>query len=179
MTDPVKAEQAPPSEAGFSTNLYLYHPSCGKQQFTLRGARAEDWPQVLEAEKAFLTHMRELGWMFENEWLTQPKAEPTEPEYIPVDDHGSEVREPKSFTAESLVVSMANGKYYHKVMGGPFKKFGVSVWPEVLEACGLDVSDPTKLPNIAGYFAAYIEKEKDGKFVPDKIVRLMPPKKAQ
>jgi len=49
--------------------------------------------------------------------------------------------------------------------------------PETLEACGIKVEIGQPVPDISGWRADYIEKDgKDGKRVPAKIVRLLPPK---
>ncbi len=99
-----------------------------------------------------------------------------EPERVALDDHGNEIKI-KSITAERLSVSMKDGKYYYKVVGKPFTEYGITVWPEVFEAVGLEVK-PDALPNIAGWYVEYTEKPANdkGKIWPDKVTRLLPPK---
>jgi hypothetical protein len=93
----------------------------------------------------------------------------------PIDDSGNELPTIKSFTADRLSVEFKDGKFYYKVIGAPFTKYGVNVWGEVLEACGITVdhANPNNPPNIAGWKAEYIEKESNGKMVPAKVTRLL------
>jgi hypothetical protein len=168
-----------PAEAGFSTNLFLIHPAMGRVQFTFRGATSQDWGIVLGDLDRFLHYMREKGWIFDGKSAgAAPEVIPTqEPTRQPIDDSGSDLPEIKSFYADSLSVSMNNGKYYYKVIGGVFKQYGVTVWPEVLTAAGLNVSEGQPVPNIAGWKAEYIEepgKEPGKKRM--KVTRLLPPK---
>jgi hypothetical protein len=65
-----------PSEAGFSTNLYLNNEKSGRVQFTFRGAFSEDWPTVMTNVHAFLVDMHEKGWMLDGEWAAQKKIPP-------------------------------------------------------------------------------------------------------
>jgi hypothetical protein len=75
-----------------------------------------------------------------------------------------------TFDAERLVGSTQGDKVYWKVQGGKFSKFGVTVWPEVLEAAGFAAEqDPTQEYNLEGYTAYYTLKD-DGK--PNKVVNL-------
>ena len=82
-----------------------------------------------------------------------------------------------SFEAESLVGSTSEGKTYWKVRGGMFKKFGVTIWPEVLTKAGFDMEElnPATSYNLIGYTATYLlnaEKSTPEKEVPDKVVAL-------
>lgn len=172
-----------PTEAGFSTNLFLNHPMMGRVQFTFRGATSQDWELVLLDLDHFLRHMKEKGWNFDGvkpTVSTSPETIPTvpsEPVRQPIDDNGNDLPEIKCFTADKLSVTMKDDKYYYKVIGGVFRQYGVTVWPEVLAAAGLDVSPGQPVPNIAGWRADYIEepgKEPGKKRM--KITRLLPPK---
>jgi len=61
------------------------------------------------------------------------------------------------------------------VKGGNFKKFGVTCWPETLEAAGVaEKLDPLKDNKPKGdWIAHYTERQNDeGKWVPDKVTRL-------
>ena len=82
-----------------------------------------------------------------------------------------------SFEAESLVGSTSEGKTYWKVRGGMFKKFGVTIWPEVLKAAGFDadILNPAMTYDLTGYTATCLlnaEKSRPEKEVPDKVVKL-------
>ena len=81
----------------------------------------------------------------------------------------SEKKDALVFMAESLVATVHEGKSYFKVRGGRFSKFGVTIWPEVLEAAGLKNLDPMKAYDMHGYTAEYVLKE-DGKA--DKVIAL-------
>lgn len=76
-----------------------------------------------------------------------------------------------TFAAEQMTATLVDGKTYWKVKGGQFQKFGVSIWPEALEASGFnpDELDPTKPVDLVGYTAHYITKE-NGQ--PKKIIKL-------
>lgn len=162
-----------PSEAGFSTNLYLNHTASGRVQFTFRGAHAGDWQEVMVTVHDFLAYMHQQGWLMDGEAQEAKKSAVTpfdpEPVRTNLDGDGNEV---KTFTADRLSVETKDGKTYYKVIGTPFTKYGVNVWPEVLEAAGIDGT-----ANIAGWRADYVTKVTDkGQTVPAKVVRLLPPK---
>lgn len=74
-----------------------------------------------------------------------------------------------TFNCTSLGASVNDGKAYWKVKGGKFEKFGVTVWPEVLEAAGFIDLDPMQTYSLAGYVATYSAKD-DGK--PDKVTAI-------
>lgn len=80
----------------------------------------------------------------------------------------------ESFQAESMEATVNKGKAYWKVKGGKFAKFGVTIWPEVLEDAGfnLDELDTDSSYNLSGYVASYSLKE-DGK--PEKVTKLERP----
>ncbi len=73
------------------------------------------------------------------------------------------------FPAEEMKATIDDGKVYWKIRGGQYRKFGVIVWPEVLEAAGLKDLDPLKPVDLTGYMAHYVTKEDGG---PQKVVRL-------
>lgn len=75
-----------------------------------------------------------------------------------------------TFPAADLVGTVDGGKQYWKVKGGRFTQYGVTVWPEVLEASGFDDLEPGGIYPLTGYTAHYTTKE-DGK--PEKIVALV------
>lgn len=77
------------------------------------------------------------------------------------------------FAAESLTATVDDGKAYWKVKGGSYQKFGVIVWPEVLEAAGFDVDNlnPLKPVDLTGWTAVYSVKE-NGQ--PQKVIKLAP-----
>lgn len=92
---------------------------------------------------------------------TVPTAEPVR---VTEEEQGTQV-----FDAELLVGSTSGDKVYWKVQGGQFSKFGVTIWPEVLEAAGIGDLDPAQTYDLKGYTAYYVLKD-TGK--PDKVVNL-------
>ena len=75
-----------------------------------------------------------------------------------------------TFEAERLVGSTTGDKVYWKVQGGKFSQYGVTIWPEVLEAAGFAADqDPTQEYNLEGYTAYYTLNDKQK---PNKIVNL-------
>lgn len=78
------------------------------------------------------------------------------------------------FPAAELLATVDNGKTYWRVKGGEFRKYGVTIYPEVLEAAGFDFDqlDPLRPMNLDGWRAIYITKD-NGK--PKKVIELAPP----
>ncbi len=76
-----------------------------------------------------------------------------------------------TFKADKLVGSKSEGKVYWKVKGPRFHKYGVTVWPEVLEETGfnLDELNPDDTYDLTDYTAHYINND-DGN--PQKVVKL-------
>lgn len=77
-----------------------------------------------------------------------------------------------SFQAESMVGSVQDGQQYWKVKGGKFSKYGVTVWPEVLEAAGFDIDalNIGQRYNLQGY-VAYYQMNSENK--PHKVTELV------
>jgi hypothetical protein len=74
------------------------------------------------------------------------------------------------FETSKLLVTITNGKKYCKVKGGPWVKYGVTCWDEVLVAAGIPVGKlEGKEYDLAGYKATVILKA-DGK--PEKVIKL-------
>lgn len=81
--------------------------------------------------------------------------------------NGSAGGETVEFPAAELIPEMLKGELYWKITGGQYTKFGVRVWPEVLEAAGMT---DLKIMNydLSKYTA--VAQIVDGK--PKKIVQL-------
>jgi len=79
-------------------------------------------------------------------------------------------KQPEQFEASELVATINNGKAYWKVKGGKYTQYGVTVWPEVLQAAGFaDDLDPMQTYSLNGYMATICFKD-DGKV--DKVTQL-------
>lgn len=91
------------------------------------------------------------------------KAEPT------AEKQGEEKQ--VTFKAETMSATTSKGKVYWKVAGGMYKKFGVTIWGEVLAESGFDPDklDPTRTYDLTGY-TAYVYMNEDGK--PSKVWKL-------
>jgi hypothetical protein len=84
---------------------------------------------------------------------------------------------PNVIWAEQLVGSVNEGKSYWKIKGGQFKKFGISIYPEVLVSAGFtslkegSIYDLTKGGDGSTvHYNAYFSTKTDGK--PEKITKL-------
>lgn len=74
-----------------------------------------------------------------------------------------------SFAVDKITATIDDGKVYWRVKGGEFQKFGVVVYPEVLEAAGLGGINPVQPFSEPGMVAYYSTKD-NGK--PKKITRI-------
>lgn len=75
-----------------------------------------------------------------------------------------------TFEAEEMVASVHGGKTYWKIKGGPFAKYGITIWPEVMEeqlSLNADSLDVSKSYDLRGWTA---EWEQSGEY--KKIVAL-------
>lgn len=76
-----------------------------------------------------------------------------------------------TFAAEQMIATVADGNVYWKIKGGQYQKFGVSIWPEALEASGFDPENmnPMKPIDLTGKTAHFTVKE-NGQ--PRKVIKL-------
>jgi hypothetical protein len=104
-----------------------------------------------------------------------PAVAPAAPAIVPAPATQANLLE---YDAVKLMGSMYKGKPYWKVLGGQYSKFGVTVWPEVLEAAGiamstLDVSNENGY-SLAGFKARYqMGPNEKGEMKPDKVYELV------
>lgn len=155
-------------EARASFNGYFRSPTGNKDQFTLRQSDEQSDKEFILRVKNFIKLLQEQGWA---EWSEQPQ--PTAAETRQPDAAGAA---PKSFEVERIQLAAGGEHPRWVVKGGNFKKFGVTCWPEVLQAAGLaEVLDPMKENKPRGRWTArYVERENDeGRWVPDKITELV------
>jgi len=178
------AKQAAPQavEMGFSLNFKLDGKAVRDLQITLRAPSHAGADEVMAHFKAmFEAH----GWHFPEPPAPAPKreatptsaadmAEATGKGVIPPSVKPQAAVAPQgeqSFAAATLVGSVTAGKSYWKVLGGQFTKFGVTVWPEVLQASGFDLNGLVagSTYSLEGRTAFYTLKA-DGK--PEKVTRI-------
>lgn len=156
-------------EARASFNGYFRSPSGNKDQFTLRQSDEQSDKEFILRVKNFTKLLREQGWV---QWGEQPEppaaAEPRQPAAAEPGD--------RSFEVDRIQLAAGGEHPRWVVKGGNFKKFGVTCWPEVLQAAGLtEVLDPMKENKPRGrWLAHYVLRENDdGRLVPDKVTELV------
>ena len=164
------------NEAKASFNGYFRSPGGNKDQFTLRQADNQSDKEFIARVKQFVQLLSESGWV---EWNGRD-----EPGSMGVGEQGSKgngsqeaaTRSGKEFEVESIQLAAGGEHPRWVVKGGKFKKFGVTCWPETLEAAGIaDKMDPLKENKPKGHWVAkYSERQnEEGKWVPDKVLALV------
>src|SRR3990167_5399468 len=105
-----------------------------------------------------------------------PPAKP-EPTRTKIDDDGAEYEYVK---VSGLTVQFTpTGKKVGKIKGGKYTKIGVTVWPEILKAVGLDIEPLSageyQPPELTGKTAVCLMKvsDKSGKPYPEKVVEFV------
>lgn len=165
------------AENEFSMNWTVTDPRGISVQITVRRPKLEDWPVALQEREKIMAQTQKDGWSYPGPvkaTVSAPSAAvatPAAPK--PVTAQAAPVAPAASgqFAAELLVSNMNEGKWYWKVKGGQYTKFGVTIWPETLDAAGLE-HENGKSYNMTGWTAHYVAKP-DGK--PDKIIKLVAP----
>ena len=166
------------TEPRYACTVNLFHPAFGKALHTIRADPGEGASSFRFRLKAFLKSLTEDGWCPEASARPTNGKEATQtaaPENTPLESQG----EIKEFAAEYMDCTISKGREIWKVHGGPFKKYGVTVWPEVWRELGWDVKaiNANGVPQtyrLDGYVAQYLEV--DAK--PKKVTRLIEAKKA-
>lgn len=137
-------------------------------KITIQAISPDGWPVLFELEEGKKTsdataYLEKYGFRPANAPAAVVEA---------AGNGGSQTSD--SFAAETLTATVDDGKAYWKIRGGAFQKFGVTIYPEVLEAAGFHVDDlnPLKPVNLAGWTAVFTVKE-NGK--PQKVIRLDQP----
>jgi hypothetical protein len=158
------------NEAKASFNGYFRSPAGNKDQFTLRQTDDQSDKDFVARVKQFIALLAANGWA---EWEAGGQVE-SEPGGRMADE--AESRNGKSFEVDSIKLAAGGDNPRWVVKGGNFKKFGVTCWPETLEAAGVaEKLDPLKdnKPK-CNWVAHYTERQNDeGKWVPDKVTRLV------
>lgn len=162
------------NEANVSTNIFLHSQKGASIQLTVRnGATKEEVASTLDV-LAF-----GIGYAAEKYNLSASKHVTVQ--NVPqLQGNAPGIAGNLSFQTELLEMTMNRGKTYWKIKGHPFMNYGVTIWPEVLEAAGYNVeqlqAEVSQADNwqieFKGYTATYAEKTKDGKTFPDKVTSL-------
>jgi hypothetical protein len=93
---------------------------------------------------------------------------PTQEETTSDNGGGDLVQETETFAAQRLIGATSGDKTYWKLRGGIYTKYGVTIWPETLEAAGLHNLEPRQEYDLTGY-SATVSLE-GGK--PKKVIKL-------
>lgn len=169
-------------EAPASWNL-TYYVDGRREQITLRGMTYAQISRQATAARAWISEHADEPYIPNGHGNGQrddlpppPSDEPVYEDIIPPSpEHGESTTiipgpETLTFKPEILVASVTEGKVYWKVKGGRWSKYGVSIWPEVLEAASLTDLDPTQQYNLANFkTAVYINNDKGQ---PSKVLQL-------
>ena len=157
------------NEASASFNGYFRSPTGNKDQFTLRQSEVQSDKEFVARVKLFVHLLADNGW---TQWHTQQPSS----DQAASNGQTNEARNGKSFEVESIKLAAGGDHPRWVVKGGNFKKFGVTCWPETLEAAGVaEKLDPLKDNKPKGdWIAHYTERQNDeGKWVPDKVIKLV------
>lgn len=163
------------NEARGSWNGYYRSVEGNKDQFTLRQADAEHDAAFITRIKSFQKALIENGW---KPWAQESAPAPSN-EKTGAQAEGNadpETRSGKSFDVETIKLAAGGDNPRWVVKGGNFKKFGVTCWPETLEAAGImSKLDPLKDNKPTGeWIAHYTERQnEEGRWVPDKVTKLV------
>lgn len=143
----------------------------GGAMVTVRSRPGESGKRFLERLMAMKNEVEKLGFNTKMPMPEQQMQSATPPPANSTPPAQTAESKPVTFPAESLTATVNKGKTYWKVSGGMYKKFGVTIWGEVLAEAGFDVEklDPTKTYDLNGY-TAYVYMSDEGK--PQKIWKL-------
>ncbi|QYK51491.1 MAG: hypothetical protein KF701_03125 [Anaerolineales bacterium] len=161
-------------EARASFNGYFLSPNGSKDQFTLRQPDEQSDKDFILRVRSFTKLLAEQGW---TPWEAAAVADTSSPLPSTAEGNGRGASAAqKAFELESIQLAAGGEHPRWVVKGGNFKKFGVTCWPEVLEAAGIaEKLDPMRENKPTGrWLARYVERENDeGRLVPDKVVELV------
>src|SRR3989304_6061278 len=168
-------------EAKASFNGYFRSSGGNKDQFTLRQADNQSDKEFIARVKQFVKLLGEHGWIEWNGrdelgWNGRDELGSMGAGEQGRDRQETETRNGKEFEIQSIQLAAGGDHPRWVVKGGKFKKFGVTCWPETLEAAGVaDKLDPLKDNKPKGNWVAhYDERQNDeGKWVPDKVSKLV------
>ena len=165
------AAQPPAGEAQASVTVKLFGESGADIMLTLRGGCTADQAKnlldtlagalVYAKNKYKLTPVRPTvgqqpaAGVPQTTNGTEPTLQPLQP--APAAPLAPAQPVDLSVAAEELeVATAADGTPQMKVKGPAFKKFGLRVWPEALQAAGLPTAPPAGRYSLTGYVAHYV-----------------------
>lgn len=143
-----------------------------KHSWTLRQEDNQSDADFIKRVRNFEKELGLAGYM--SAAVQMPKAAPAQP--APKGSYETAVKtELKSVEVKSIALASGGEHPRWLVRGGPFVKFGITAWPEVLERAGIiNQLDPMKENEPGGKWTAfYSEKTNDqGKLVPNRVENL-------
>jgi hypothetical protein len=170
------------NEAKGSWNGYFVSPAGNKEQFTLRQGDAQSDADWLKRVAGFCVALKGEGYQPYSSYLAD-SPEPRPPQPTATNGNGAPVPPDgqKQIPVESIKLAAGGDHPRWVIKGGNYKKYGITCWPETLEAAGLLGNEDAK-KNLdplkdnkpkAKWTALYVERQDEGgKWVPDKVVRL-------
>jgi len=154
-------------EAGFSISFQIIDSQGRQCQITMRDENRDNWKEVLKTRAQVLDA---IGAVAPQQVAPPQQAQLTGPRAVPPQQDG----EHEDFEADTIFrgVSDRTGEPTFKIRGGRYKQHGVTVWPEVLPALGIDPETLHNGPNpISGLrVRALLGPNKEGQIVAKKIV---------
>jgi hypothetical protein len=144
------------AELGFATQPPPQPPPQPKPQRPANRQRQPSQPQgganATELLAAILAELK----------ATRAEVEALRSELANVKANGQPQPDTGTFLADQLVADVLDGRAYWKVKGGQYRKHGIRVWPEVLEAFGVNLAElnptePFSLP--PGTVATFVYNE--------------------
>lgn len=158
--------QTPLPEAPASATVKVVNPKTQMEWFfTVRGHSQISLLDQIETIEAALI---KRGYTALDAYIDQRRDERNGGQHEANGNGGN--NQPLTFQAKTLVASVTEGTAYWKVKGGQFTKFGVMIWPEILEAAGFHDLNPLETYELNGFTAVYTKKD-DGKI--DKVTSLV------
>jgi hypothetical protein len=149
-----------------SFNGYFRSKLGNKDQFTLRQGEGLSDQEFVKRIHNFTVLLAENGW---EPWFSDLATDTLQEKKL-----NSEAVE-KVFGVESIKLAAGGEHPRWVVKGGNFTKYGITCWPETLEAAGInDKLDPMKENQPSDAWLAYYGERlnEDGRWVPDKVLRL-------
>lgn len=126
-------------------------------------------PDVTDREKLLATLADFKDQLLEDGYSPIPSAPTAAPVVVTAPASVTMPAGLQFFPVSRISAIVDDDKVFWRVKGGAFEKFGVTIYPEVLEAADLKL-DPYKSYTEAGMIAWYSLKEGTNK--PKKVVRL-------
>lgn len=163
---------APLGKGTISISLHGALPDAANQD-TINKATVQLWDNITAAYK-HMADRRGANGVSPTASALEHQTAPL-PETVPNNNSGVG---PSHVTIEVTKVSieMKDGKPLWKLHGGQWEKFGVRVWPEVLDKAGVVHKGRTKGGEVKGWKATIlVNTDKDGKQKPSKVVDLVIP----